>query len=427
MNLLNKTNLYFLGVSLIVFTLGGIFFFFLFQVIIDNDLTNKLHERKHYVIKQIAQSDSLLLYQKLSANTLSIKKVDRVLNNTEVISDTVIFDEIENRFINFRQLIFFASSRGNSYNIHIRRALVEQRDLVEGVFLLEFILFLGFVAILTLLNNQLSKSLWKPFYEILDKINSYKLDHATNLTFRKNSTSEFNELASTIEKMSAKINQEFLSQKEFIENASHEIQTPLAIIRNKVEVLLQSPEFSEKQLDSIHAVSLASSRISKINEALLILSRIENRQFHQVEDINVNERMKAHLLSFQELIQMKEIKVEIQFHSNLNTKMNPYLADMLFENLITNAIKHNNPGGSIEVIIHESELIISNPGATPRMAPSKFFGRFVKSNPKSQSLGLGLPIVKAICDTYLIAIHYDFEKNLHKISLKFPSLESLQN
>lgn len=429
MKLLNKTNVYFLAAYLVVFCLGGILFFFLFQVIIDNDLTNKLHERKNYIIKQLARSDSLIIYQRLSANTLSVSQSSGALTTAEVVSDTVIFDDVEHKMVGYRQLSFGTSSQGRNYNVHIRRALVERKDLIKGVVLLEILLFLAFVAVLTLMNNLLSKRIWKHFYVILDKINSYKIDRGESLQFpgTNDKVTEFDELAICLEKMSAKITQEFNIQKEFIENASHEIQTPLAIIKNKMEELLQSPELTEKQMNSISTASLAANRLSKLNEALLILSRIENRQFHEVKDICINDLIELHLRNFDELLKMKGIRVVLQFDNRIHTKINPFLADMLLENLITNAIKHNSSQGAISVCTKGDRMIITNLGDDPRTDTMKFFDRFAKSNQKSASLGLGLPIVKAICDLYMFPIKYEFENYLHKISLQFNTLESLQN
>ncbi|HWA35614.1 MAG TPA: HAMP domain-containing sensor histidine kinase [Cyclobacteriaceae bacterium] len=419
MKLLNRTNRYFLAVSMMVFCLGGILFYFLFQVVIDTDLTNKLRERRNYVLKQITKSDSLILYQNLSANTLSIKPTAGVTARSESFSDTVIYDEIEHRAIRYRQLRFIAQNEGRRYDVQIRRALIEQTDLIKGVVLLESALFAAFVTILTILNNLLSRRIWKPFYRILDTVNNYKLDRAESLTFDRGTISEFNELATSIEKMSTKITHEFTIQKQFIENASHETQTPLAIIKNEMEVLLQSPGLSEKQIQSIGSASLAANRLSKVNESLLILSRIENRQFHVVEDICVNDLVDHHLENFDELMQMKGITVQKHFPDRLGTKMNPFLADMLLENLITNAIKHNTGKGMISISIEGRGLIIANSGDDPRQETGKLFERFAKSNPRSPSLGLGLSIVRAICETYMLPIKYTYQNNLHKVYLEF--------
>lgn len=419
MKLLNRTSLYSLSVYLIVFCLGGVLFLYLFQRIIDADLNLKLHERQHYVIAQMAESDSLVSYQRYSANTLSFERVAGPISDEEVISDTVLFDHVEQKEVRYRQLAFGVTSHGQSYRVRIRRALVEQSYLVEGAIVLVIVLFIGLVALLTFLNNQLSRQLWRPFYAILDRINAYRLERGEVLQFARTNTTEFNELASSIEKMSAIINHEFNSQKEFIENASHEMQTPLAVIRNKLEELMQLPELTEVQMQSISRASLAANRLSKLNEALLILSRIENRQFHVVERVSIRSLLNSLMNGFEELIQMKGIRINYRSVDEVVIDMNPYLAEILLENLVVNAIKHNVQGGMIEIDLELKRLLISNSGELPQGDPTHFFQRFEKANKKSTSLGLGLPIVKAICDTYQFPIRYTYENGYHNIEIEF--------
>lgn len=421
MKLLDKTNLYFLSASVLIFGLGGLLFFYLFQEVIDRDFANKLHDRKAYVLKQLHDSDSMLLYQKFSANTISILLVDQKEQIPDRFSDTTIYDQVERGPITYRQLAFRAEVKGQMYEFRLRRTIVENKDLIKGVILLETGLFFAFVALLTFINSQLSRRIWKPFYEILDTIGNYKIDRGDSVMLPRASISEFNDLASAIEKMTAKIRKEFLIQKEFTENASHEIQTPLAILKNKMEILLQSPDLSEEQMGLIKSMYSAASRLSKLNEALLILSRIENRQFHTVTDICVNDLIDHRLQELEELIQMKQLKVERQYNSIVRVRMNPYLADILFENLMVNAIKHNRTSGIISIKTDKKEITITNTGDPPKVDPGKFFERFAKDNQKSSSLGLGLPIVKAICDTYAFPIRYTYEDHGHRITV---SLES---
>jgi len=419
MKLLNKTNIYFSGVSLLVFCIGGIFFYFLFQGIIERDLNNKLRLRKNYIIKQLSKSDSLVLYQRFSGNTVSVIQRNEVDTTEEISSDTILFDAVDQSTIHYRQLTFMTVANGKGYQIQVRRALVETSDLIKGVIALEAVLFLFFLAILGVLNSLSSRRIWKPFYEMLEMIGAYKIDRGETLVFQKTSITEFNELSSAIEKMSTKLSQEFNTQREFTENASHEIQTPIAIVKNKLELLLQTPGLHEDQMNLISAALAAADRLSKLNEALIILSRIENRQFHVVESFCVNDLIEGRLSSLSELIQIRKIAISRIYYAKLVTKMNPYLAEILFENLITNCIGHNLSPGFISITIDSNKVQFTNPGEDPKLEPGKLFGRFAKGNQKSKSPGLGLPIVKAICETYLIPISYTFENRIHTISITF--------
>ncbi len=419
MKLLNKTTIYFLGVSFIIFLLGGTLFYSLFHITIDRSINAKLHERKEYNLKQLAKSDSLMLLFQKYTDVLNIKPVRNIVSGEEILSDTLIYDSIDSKFIQYRQLSFYKKVNNRNYFIQVRRAVLDYASLLKDVFILETLLFLAFIATLTLVNNRVSKKIWKPFYHILDNINNYKVDLAQSMALPQSSINEFNELSAAIEKMSVKINNEFNVQKEFTENASHEIQTPLAIIKNKLEILLQAKGISKDQMDLINSASIAANRLFKLNEALIILSKIENRQFHEVLDISVNDMVNGILASFEELIKIKSISIERDYRQPLQIKMHPYLAEMLFENLIVNSIKHNTSPGTIFISTYTDRIEIINTGQSSGENASRLFQRFIKSNPKSQSLGLGLSIVKAICDTYSFVINYEITRGMHKVTVKF--------
>ncbi len=419
MKLLKKTNLYFLSVALMVFCLGGVLFYFLFQTLIDNDFNKRLLERRDYFIQVLSQSDSLLYYQQFSANAISVRPITSFQDTEQTISDTVIYDAIQRKENRYRQMSLNKSINGRNYRISVRRPLVEGKDVIEGVILVEMVLFLAFVAILTLLNNQLSRTLWRPFYQFLDRIGLYKADGAEIVTFPRTGITEFNELARAVEMMTTKIHREFHTQKEIIENTSHEIQTPLAIVKNKLEVLLQTPGLGPDQMALISAAFVAADRLSKLNEALVILSRIENRQFHNEEPISIKELAESQIEVLKELADLKNIRISLEYSADPVTRMNRYLAEIMIGNLITNALKHNVANGSILIKVESGRLIISNTGDPPQVEVSGLFSRFSKSNPKSQSPGLGLAIVKAICETYGWSVGYTYNDGFHRIIVQF--------
>ncbi|MGC4022884.1 MAG: HAMP domain-containing sensor histidine kinase [Cyclobacteriaceae bacterium] len=422
MKLLDKTTKYFIGISLLIFCLGGMLFYYLFLVIIDGDINNKLQERKEYIVKQLEHSDSLVLFQRYSANMLGIVPVEKIDLESESLSDTTIFDAVEDAYIDYRQLTLKKNIKGKAYVIHVRRGIIEHKELLEGVVILEALLFAALVLILTLVNNQVSKKIWKPFYFTLDKITHYKVDLAQSMKLPMDSIDEFNELSAAIEKMSVKINREFNIQKEFSESASHEIQTPLAIVRNKLEILMQS-DLTKDQMELINSATVAVGRLSKLNEALIILYKIDNRQFHDVSNINVAEIIEKILDGLDELIKLKSINVIKDFQEPLLIKMHPFLCEILLENLIVNSVKHNLPSGEIVIKLNERMLQITNTGEPTEVETEKLFQRFVKSNSKSQSLGLGLSIVKAICETYTFPIKYSAYQGRHSVTLTFDVMQ----
>jgi signal transduction histidine kinase len=424
MKLLSKTNFYFFGVALVIYCVGGVFFYLLFETILDRDNYDKLEVRKEYILKQLAKSDSVLLFQKYSGNLLSIKSLPKAGPSGDVFSDTIIYDQVEEADRPFRQLTYNANVNGKSYQIQLRRPILEDINLIEGDIILVLLLFAAFVLALSLLNRKLSIILWSPFYTILEKINSYKIEKAesiASLKFPPTKIDEFELLSAGIEKLIQRIHKEFKIQKEFIENASHEIQTPLAIIANKLELLLGSPGLTREQMDLVNSSMRAVNRLSKLNESLLIISKIENSQFNMGDELSLNVVIDRILENLDEVTKIKSLKIVRRFKNYILVKMNPLLAEILLENLITNSVKHNIDGGTIRIISEKTILTIENTGTKPVGDPSKVFNRFVKLNTKSNSIGLGLSIVKSICETYGYDIDYTFEAedNLHKVQIDF--------
>ena len=218
--------------------------------------------------------------------------------------------------------------------------------------------------------------------------------------------------------MTNKIQGDYKSLKEFTENASHEIQTPLAIIKSKLELLIQQENFKEEQMQAIQSVYDAANRLSRLNQALILLTKIENHQFEKREQIDLTEVVKKHILNFKELIEAKEIRLNHTIEGDVKLKINPVLADVLISNLLTNAIKHNVEKGEINLSLSKNELTVSNTGAELKINPLELFDRFKKDSVSSESLGLGLSIVKKICDSEKFTISYECLNKLHSLKIK---------
>jgi signal transduction histidine kinase len=228
---------------------------------------------------------------------------------------------------------------------------------------------------------------------------------------------EFNELNKELVKMTDKITRDYKSLKEFTENASHEIQTPLAMINSRVESLIQEKDFKQHQMGWIQDIHESTLRLSKLNHALLLLSKIDNGQFYEHEDIEIGKLLVSKLMAFDEIFNLKDLAVEYHKTSDLTIEMNNTLADILITNLINNAIKHNFKGGKIHVTVSEDQFTIRNTGEPLSVDPETLFERFKKQNQSSGSLGLGLAIVKKICELYNMQIKYTFSGEFHSMTI----------
>jgi signal transduction histidine kinase len=219
--------------------------------------------------------------------------------------------------------------------------------------------------------------------------------------------------------MNERIRQDYQNLKEFIENISHEIQNPLAIIKSRIDLLQQSETLSKSQANLIQSIQNSSIRLSNLNKSLILLSKIDNNQFSDKEEVDIVENINYHLGNFEDIIKAKKITLQINFGNQIKVMADPNLISIMLLNLLKNSIYHNLPSGNIEIITGLNMLTIRNTGKEPDVNPEDLFKRFTKLSNKPESLGLGLAIVKKICDYYNFTVHYTFSNNNHIISIIF--------
>ena len=258
-----------------------------------------------------------------------------------------------------------------------------------------------------------------PFYEILAKTKGFKVTQNQPLKFVKTNISEFDDLQNVLQELTHQISTDYHALKEFTENASHEIQTPLAIIRSKLENLIQSENLQEVEMKAIQTVYEAAGRLSKLNQSLLLLTKIDNQQFVKQEQINIGQVIESQLINYEDFILGKQISIAKELNKTVELEINAVLLDILLSNLLMNAIKHNVKNGTISIILTHEKIVIQNTGKALEDVPNDFFGRFKKHNTESDSLGLGLAIVKKICETNGLKIDYQYQDNLHIIEIIF--------
>ncbi len=424
MRLLVKNFYLLLIFSLFTFAIGGFIFYFILKTQIYQEVDQSLDLEKTRIIQKLMLSDSIPKFYTNFENQIKVENNQEIQLPHESIVDTLIFDSIENNYIPFRKLESVISLYTKTYSIVVSKSLINKTDLIRDIVILMIFLFLSLLGILIVVNLFISKKLLTPFYTTLGILKNYQVARSPGFKLPKTGTKEFTLLNEVLNIMSEKIYSDFLSLKEFTENASHEMQTPLSIIRAKLELLIQDESLSCEQVNLIQSISESSNRLSKMSRALVLITRIESLQFTKISNINLNQSLEQLLKNFSELITEKGITITKDYQNELFLEMNPTLVDVLLNNLVSNAIRHNIIDGKINITISGKQLIISNTGAPLNVSPEILFQRFSKDKPQSDSLGLGLAIVKKIADTNLIHINYTFSNGLHNLELDFSSVKN---
>ena len=419
MKLLTRTSLYFIGFSFIAFIIGGIFSYRVIQAIYYHQVDETLKTEKLLIEEQINYSDSLPDFRPVFGHTIELTVYNSPRKKFEFIKDTVLYDARKKELQHFRYLITTNTSiRKQGYIISIYKPLDETKELITAIIFAMTSLFVIMLAFLIILNYTISKRAWIPFYKTLDLISGFEISQPSNLSLPDSTISEFRRLNKVLNRMTKKLRRDYVNLKEFNEDASHEMQTPLAIIKSKLELLIQSEGLSEEQMQMIHSVYDATTRMSKLNQGLLLLSKIENNQFGATDEIEIKAVISRILEHFAEIIELRKIAVEISLPKSIPVRMNKVLADILFNNLISNSIRHNIPGGSILIGFENDMLTISNSGHPLLIDPKELFNRFRKSDRSSDSIGLGLSIVNKIIQLYQYSITYDYKDSIHTIRIR---------
>ncbi len=418
MRLINKTILYYLLISLPLLIIAGYFSYSLIRMELRDGADEALEKEKSNAI-QLIHSFNQPHNINLSFDSLSNIRVIESVKTGEVFSDTSIYDKEEKEYVPYRFLRSYYTFNNYNYLITVAKTTIEEDELLEGIFS-SFGMIIGLLVIaFFMVNWLLSKTLWKPFHKTLSELNTYDIKKHELHTFEPVTTREFNQLNSALNKMTEKIHSDFLQQKEFTENASHEMQTPLAIVKANLSLLMQSPNLKEEEMNQLQAIENTLKKLSALNKSLILLTKIENNQFHDNAIIYLKEVVAKTLHNHLDLIQTKNIELITDIQDKLKTEMNPVLADILLSNLLQNAIRHNKAGGKIIVSLKEKVLSISNSGEPLTVNKEDLFVRFKKNDTSKDSLGLGLSIVKSIVDLYGFEIHYNYSNSLHTFIIKF--------
>jgi signal transduction histidine kinase len=424
MKLISRYNQISLPVILGLFLLSGLGIYILIDNILVADFDDSLLEQSQKIAAYILKNNTFPKPGFADEWHINIQQNN---NNREIIpyyATQKEFDEEDKAFVSYRSLTFSCIKNNKRYIIIISKSMEALGGLSRSIALISVITLLSVIIATLLLNHFLLKKLWKPFYNTLNLLKDFKLGSYQKVFFEKTRTDEFDFMNEQVNSMMHSAEKDYVLLKEFTENASHELQTPLSIIRSKLDLIIQGENLSDAQSRAMESAYQGISRLVNLNQSLLLLSKIENHQFNDKSRINLKDKINDKLFQLEEFWLEKKLTV----HADINEAYifaNPNLIDILLNNALSNASRHNILNGNITISLTNSQLIISNTGLNSSIDPARIFSRFYKREQHSSNNGLGLSIIKQICDQADILVNYTFQNNQHSFSFTWSPIENI--
>lgn len=420
MKLLNHTLSYLSIAFFLVIGVWAAFFYFNMLDEIHDSIDDGLENSKILIIQK-AQADSTIIHRTnfMESNyTIHEITAERAHSFEDIYIDSALYMANEGDYEPVRILKSVFRGQGDRfYELHVMSSTVEEDDLVKELFYSILWLYAILLASILAVNNVLLKKIWKPFYQILERLRRFSIESPDPLPVSQTKVTEFRMLNESVTALLDRTVATFNSQKQFIENASHELQTPLAIAINNLELIVEKETIPDAELAKISTVIQSLERLTRLNKTLLLLSRIENHQFPEKTTVNLNEVTDRAISGLADLAEYKSVTVSCVHESALVCEMNPELASIMITNLLKNGLVHNFEGGSLNVIINFSGISVENTSHSPALDPSRIFTRFYKDPASNTSTGLGLAIVRSIAQHYGFFVQYAFSGK-HVFSIK---------
>jgi signal transduction histidine kinase len=404
--------------TIIIFLLGSIAFSFLLRYVIISQIDEDLKIEKNEIINYVSRFNHLPAVIEVRDQYTNYKYVEKPQHVGHEIYTTKVYDTSRHKN-ELRRIIQFNLQVDTAwYFVNVSKSLAGTDKLIQTIIIITVSIILLIVVVTFFINRIVLRRLWQPFYNTLQTVQRFTLSDVQALNFGRTDIEEFKNLNTILADSLSKARHDYQSLKEFTENASHELQTPLAVIQSKLDILIQNEKVTEAESQVIQSAYNALQGLSKLNQSLLLLAKIENNQFSDKTEIDINELLQNKINQFSEIWKAGNIHV----HQSVSSKTitgNFYLTEILLNNLLSNATKHNITGGSVNILL-QADLQISNTGIEQPLDKDQLFKRFSKQKNAIVNHGLGLSIIQQICIASGYTVVYNFTPpDMHSFSIIF--------
>lgn len=422
-SLLSTYQRYFIVYSGLLFIGCAPLFYWVMEFCYAEDLDELIEYRTHEFTQNYLMKLSLSeieVWNKYNYDLMIIPPDASIeVNKPQLLS---FFNPAEGHEVGYRTLYTPITIESKPYILLARIAMVEPGDLLNTLLYEYGLIVLIFFLSIVFIQKFLVKKLWTPFYQTLNQIENYNLEKGNIPIFEPTKTLEFNRLNNNLQHLIENNLMVYKQQRIFIDNASHELQTPLAVFRSQLDVLLQE-DLTQKQMLLVQSLNNVSSRFNRLNKNLLLLAKIENNRFQHFQQINLAELLSSQWAFFEELASEKEIQLTKIVDATVNVVGIYTLLESLFSNLITNAIKYCPERGNIHLKLDMAGIQLSNTG-TVALDSQRIFMRFNRASEEKNGTGLGLSIVLEICNVHHWTLSYLFAEQLHHFRVSFKVIPS---
>ena len=420
MKLLRYTHF---NLSFLLFLLLGGWGTFFYYTVIDevmDETDDALANYRDIIVGKILADSTLLDTEDKIIHSYSIRPLatEEVEHYRDRYYDGTVYIETEDEYepVRIMKSCFMATDL-KYYELELRLSTLERDDLITAIFKYLVALYIALLCCIIFSTRLILKSVFRPLDRLLEWLENVSPGRPAPYLNPDCRIREFRTLNRAALEMHERAEKAYREQKEFIENASHELQTPLAVINGKLELLAEHENLDEEELKTIDDMFRSLHRAIQLNKSLLLLSRIQNRQFEEVAEVDMNRHARQIIGLLSDLYEEKELDYHLSDTETCRIRMNESLAHTLLTNLIKNAIIHSPDHGRVDIVIHSARIENINDG-NQALDKQQIFKRFYKGNAgQKESTGLGLSIAQSIANLYHIKLTY-YHDGRHHFVLK---------